>query len=104
MLANRCEEALPLWRLFGQTSDLAVAAALVLCETVANDNQFWPPTPLEAQISQEFLKWYQRIIQFNGRPTIGAINGRLELLQSRLPSVAHMLKEALAQVPAPVPA
>jgi hypothetical protein len=74
-----------------------LAAAHVLCETVANDHQFSPPAHLEAQISREFLKWYQRIIQFNGRPTIEAVNARLDSLQLRLPSVADVLREAVAQ-------
>jgi FkbM family methyltransferase len=96
-LANRCEEALPLWRQLRPESDPVLAAALVLCETAANDDQFSPPLPLEAQISREFLKWYQRLIQFNGRPTVEAVNARIDALQSRLPSVAHVLREALAQ-------
>jgi glycosyltransferase involved in cell wall biosynthesis/Tfp pilus assembly protein PilF len=96
-LANRCEEALPLWRQLRPESDPALAAALVLCETAANDDQFSPPLHLEAQISREFLKWYQRLIQFNGRPTVEAVNARIDALQSRLPSVAHVLREALAQ-------
>jgi FkbM family methyltransferase len=103
-LANRCEEALPLWRQLSPESDPAVAAALVLCELVANDEQFLPPTHREAHISREFLQWYQRLIKFNGRPAIEAVNSRIESLQSRLPSVAHMLREALAQAQAVVPA
>jgi tetratricopeptide (TPR) repeat protein len=96
-LANRCEEALPLWRQLRPESDPALAAALVLCETIANDVQFSPATQLEAQTSREFLKWYQRVIQFNGLPTIEAINARIDSLQSRLPTVAHILHEALVQ-------
>jgi tetratricopeptide (TPR) repeat protein len=96
-LANRCEEALPLWRRIRPESAPALAAALVLCETAANDDQFSPPMHLEAQISREFLKWYQRLIQFNNRSTVEAVNARIDSLQSRLPSVAHVLREALAQ-------
>jgi tetratricopeptide (TPR) repeat protein len=96
-LANRCEDALPLWRKLRPESNPALAAALVLCEMVAQDDQFSPPAHLEAQTSQEFLKWYQRVIQFNGRPTIETVNARIDSLQSRLPTVAHMLHEALAQ-------
>jgi tetratricopeptide (TPR) repeat protein len=96
-LANRCEDALPLWRQLRPESDPGMAAALVLCETVAHDVQFSPPTRLEAQISREFLKWYQRVIQFNGRPTIEAVNACIDSLQSRLPTVARMLQEAIAQ-------
>jgi tetratricopeptide (TPR) repeat protein len=103
-LANRCEEALPLWRQLSPGSDPAVAAALVLCELVANDEQFLPPTHREAHISREFLQWYRRLIKFNGRPAIEAVNARIESLQSRLPSVAHLLREALAQAQAVVPA
>ena len=96
-LANRCEEALPLWRKLRPESDLALAAVLVLCELVANDTQYSPPAHLEAQVSQEFLNWYQRVIRFNGRPTIEAVNARIDLLKSRLPTVAHMLQQALVQ-------
>ena len=96
-LANRCEEALPLWRMLRPESDPALAAVLVLCELVANDDQFSLPANLETQISREFLKWYQRVLQFNGRRTADAINLRFDSLKSRLPTVAHMLEQALAQ-------
>jgi tetratricopeptide (TPR) repeat protein len=103
-LANRCAEALPLWRQLRPESAPALAAVLVLCELVVGDAQFTPPTHLEAAISQEFLKWYQRLIQFNGRPTVETVNARIDLLQSKLPSAAHMLEEALAEADAAVPA
>ena len=97
LLGNRCEQALPLWRQLSPESDTAIAAALALCETATNDVQFTPPPHLEAQISSEFLKYYQRLIQYNGRPTIDAVNARLESLGSRLPSVTRVLEQALAQ-------
>ena len=96
-LGNRCEEALPLWRQLRPESDPAMAAVLVLCETAANDDQFSPPSHLEAQISREFLKWYQRLIQYNSQASVEAINARIDSLQSRLPSVAKVLQEAFAQ-------
>jgi len=86
-----------LWRQLHPESDPALAAVLVLCELVANDGLFSPSAHFEARISQEFLKWYQRIILFNGRPTVEAVNARIDLLQARLPTAAHMLQEALAQ-------
>jgi tetratricopeptide (TPR) repeat protein len=96
-LGNRCKEALPLWRQLHPETDPALAAALVLCETVAHDDQYSPPPHLEAQISREFLKWYQRLIQFNNRSTVEAVNARIDSLRSQLPTVANMLEKALAQ-------
>jgi tetratricopeptide (TPR) repeat protein len=100
MLVNQCAEAVPLWRQLRAETDPVLAAALLLCETVADDNQFSPPAHLETQISREFLKWYQRLIKFNGRAAIEALNARVDSLGLRLPTVARMLQVAFAEADA----
>ena len=96
-LAAKWEEALPLWRQLPNESDPSVAAALGLCETLANEAQFAPPAHLESEISREFVKWYQRLIQFGARSVIERVNTRLGALACALPSAASVLSAALAE-------
>jgi glycosyltransferase involved in cell wall biosynthesis/SAM-dependent methyltransferase len=99
LLAGKCDEALPLWRevVNGAQANATTRAALVLCETALNDSQFSPETSAEPHVSGEFVKWYQRVIQYNGRATIDAVNARLDSLAIRLPSAANVLRQALAE-------
>ena len=102
MLAGQCGAALLLWRRWPAVSNHALAGALVLCETAVGENQFAPAAAVEAAVSREFLKWYQRLLQFNARPTVDVLNARIEILERILPSAAGMLAGALAEATAEV--
>ena len=98
LLAGQCAAALPFWRRLPATSNPAIAAALVLCETVAGENQFSPAAAAEPAISREFVQWYQRLLRFAERPTMETLNSNLTRLERSLPSAAGILAGALAEV------
>ena len=104
MLAGQCDAALPLWRRLQPSSIPAFAAALVICETVAGENQFSPVWDNEIAVSQEFVTWYQKLLQFSARPTMEGLNGRIEKLEKVLPTAACILSGALAEVTETAPA
>ena len=104
MLAGQCGAALLLWRRWPAVSNHALAGALVLCETAVGENQFAPTAAAEAAVSREFVKWYQRLLQFNARPTVDVLNARIVILERILPSAAGMLAGALAEATAEVSA
>jgi GT2 family glycosyltransferase/tetratricopeptide (TPR) repeat protein len=97
MLAGQCGAALPLWRRWPPASNHALAAALVLCETAVGENQFSPEAADEAAVSRQFVKWYQKLLQFNARQTVETLNAKLEVLERTLPSAASILSSALAE-------
>ena len=97
MLAGQCDAALPLWRRWPPASDHALAAALMLCETAAGENQFSPKAADEAAISREFVKWYRKLLRFNARPTVESLNAKMAVLERMLPSAAAMLASAVAE-------
>ncbi len=101
-LAGQCEAALPLWRRLEASAappgHAQALAAIVLCETASGQSVSAPPAALETSVSREFLTWYQRLVRFNARPAVQALNARLEALQCAIPSAARLLAAALAQV------
>ena len=66
-------------------------AGLILCETAAGTNRFQPEPRDQGLLSQEFLKWYQRLLQFGARSTIDRLNERLEVLAGLVPAAAQRL-------------
>jgi hypothetical protein len=105
-LAGQRAAALPLRRRVAASADppeeAQALAAIVLCETAPGQSVSGPPTALETRVSREFLTWYQRLVRFNARAALEALNARLEPLQSAIPSAARLLAAALAQAQ-PVP-
>ncbi|MGO8677455.1 MAG: glycoside hydrolase family 99-like domain-containing protein [Limisphaerales bacterium] len=103
-LAGQCEPALPLWRRLAASLPLPAQAraiaALVLCETVSGQNVTAPPAALETLVSREFVAWYQRLVRFNARTAVLALNDRVEMLRSAIPTGARLLAAALAQAQA----
>ena len=54
----------------------------------------------ETETSQEFLKWYRRLIEEDAGAVIRALNERLADLRRALPTAASCLEEALAEAKA----
>ena len=102
MLGRQPALALPLWRRLAEAGAPAPAAAFILCELACTSAVTSFPLPLqpalEAAISQEFLKWYQRLILFKAGRILGDVNRSLNRLDSVLPSAAQRLRAALAEV------
>jgi glycosyltransferase involved in cell wall biosynthesis/tetratricopeptide (TPR) repeat protein len=96
-LAGQCDAALPLWRRWPPASNHALAAALVVCETAVGESRFSPAAAAEVAVSREFVAWYQRLLQFDARPTVETLNTNIERLERVLPSAAGLLASALAE-------
>ena len=102
LLAGRAEEAVAAWRQTQPENNPVALGALVLCETASHQNSPPPPAHLEPSVSQEFLRWYQRLVQFGAGALLTQVNGRLDTLRAILPSAASVLTAALAEAnPAP---
>ena len=56
------------------------------------------PPANEAEVSQEFLNWYRRLIQFRAADGVATVGERLEMLALVLPSAARALDKLLEQV------
>ena len=70
----------------------------MICETAMGENQFSPAAGAEVAVSLEFVKWYQKLLQFNARSTMETLNAGIESLGGVLPTAAGMLAGALAEV------
>jgi hypothetical protein len=55
------------------------------------------PPPAEKLVSQEFLKWYRRLIKFKAVSVVNQINEKLNDLQTILPSAVGVLGVAMKQ-------
>ena len=55
-------------------------------------------------MSREFLKWYQRLVQYQAKATAARLNDRVDVLRRFLPSAAALLSAAMAEVDEPVTA
>jgi tetratricopeptide (TPR) repeat protein len=96
-LSEQCSQALPLWRQLEADHDPARTAALIICETILGENAFLPSPADEALVSQEFVRWYQRLLQFHAYHVVELLNARLNSLKSTLPSAFRWLNQALAE-------
>jgi glycosyltransferase involved in cell wall biosynthesis/Tfp pilus assembly protein PilF len=103
-LGGQCEAALPLWRRLAASAappaQAQAIAAAVLCEAASGQNVSAPPAALETSVSREFVTWYQRLVRFNARTAVEALNARVEALEGAIPSAARLLAAALAQAQA----
>ena len=75
-------------------------AALIICKIVNGSANKLAAPASEAEMSQEFLKWYRRLIEANAGAVIRALNERLPDLRRVLPTAANCLEEALAEAKA----
>ena len=100
-LSGQCEAALALWRQLPAEQNPALAAPRVLCETIREENRFAPTPESEPLIAREFLKWYRRLVHYGQRPTIEALNARLDRLERILPSAARPLAAVVAEALGP---
>jgi glycosyltransferase involved in cell wall biosynthesis/tetratricopeptide (TPR) repeat protein len=104
LLSGQCDAALPLWRQLQPGADPVSQAALVICETVVAESQYYPGAELEGKVSHEFLKWYRRLVAYKARTVLHELNTRLEQWQGLLPTAARTLSAALAEAQEAVPA
>jgi predicted Zn-dependent protease len=102
MLSQKPALALPLWTRLADAGTPVPTGALIICELACTNAVKSFPLSLEQRlevaISQEFLKWYQRLISFNAGKLLSDLNSNLDRLDRVLPSAAQRLRAALTEV------
>jgi glycosyltransferase involved in cell wall biosynthesis/Tfp pilus assembly protein PilF len=99
-LTGHPESALPLWRRVETRAHPPALAALVVCETVLADHRYQPPASLTAAITNEFVRWYRRLLEFGAENVVRQLNTRRAALARVLPPAARLLEAALAEAAA----
>ena len=97
LLNQQVESALPFWSQAYSPDSPRSEAALILCEVLTGQCQRNLPPPAEKLVSQEFLKWYRRLIKFKAVSVVNQINEKLNDLQTILPSAVGVLGVAMKQ-------
>ncbi|MBI3416683.1 MAG: glycosyltransferase [Verrucomicrobia bacterium] len=100
LLNGDAKAALPWWRKAHSPTQPGQFAALIVCEVLNGNVGKLAPPANEIETSQEFLKWYRRLIETNAGTVIRALNERLADLRRILPTAASCLDEALAEAKA----
>ena len=96
LLTQQYVDALPFWRqLNGHPRALS---ARLHCELMQGEFSIDGPPANEAEVSQEFLNWYRRLIQFRAADGVATVGERLEMLALVLPSAARALGKLMEQV------
>jgi glycosyltransferase involved in cell wall biosynthesis/FMN phosphatase YigB (HAD superfamily) len=102
LLSGDAEMALALWKEHGRMNLATHAAATLVCEA-ALGHPVHPPAPQQATaISQEFLKWCQRLMKSGATDVFSGITTHLDRWESALPAAAQALRAALVEAEAPM--
>jgi len=94
LLSGKPNEALPLWRQVRKVDDPRIDAAEILCAILSGESPASPPPNNEANVSQEFLKWYRRLLNWGEQPTLLRLNESVAVLRTVLPGAAAALEAA----------
>jgi tetratricopeptide (TPR) repeat protein len=95
LCSGNAMEALPLWQKLSSAQNPLSLAPLVICEVVNDMTGRTLPSAEEPAVSQEFLKWYRRLLGAENTKLIHELNGRLKSLERILPSAATILEAAV---------
>jgi GT2 family glycosyltransferase/tetratricopeptide (TPR) repeat protein len=96
-LSGQTAAALPVWTRAGSPGSARHFAALTLCEVLGGNCQRKFSPGQEKAVSQEFLKWYRRLISYRASTSIKAINEKLEDFQAIVPTAVQALSVAMKQ-------
>jgi tetratricopeptide (TPR) repeat protein len=96
LLNQQIEPALSLWQRWQDPANARHGAALVLCQCLCGQEPTCP-SDKERTVSQEFLKWYRKLISYGANAVVGALNGKLSLLKAAVPSATRLLEQALLE-------
>jgi tetratricopeptide (TPR) repeat protein len=99
LLAGRPGEALPLFRALGAEASVSNRAALLLCQLVATDGSR-PSLANVADLNQNFLQWYRRLVDWNSVEVVQSLNARMDVIAEVLPGAAKILQSVLADLEA----
>ncbi len=98
LLSGQPEAALPLWRQLAIGGKPLPLGALILCETAVGKNECASPPELAAAVTQEFVHWYRRLLEFGAEPTVLRVNAGVAGLERVLPRAAELLRAVIADV------
>jgi GT2 family glycosyltransferase/Tfp pilus assembly protein PilF len=101
LLAGQVEAALPLWRQLGESGKASSLGALILCETAVGDHRCVVPEAQAATVTQEFVHWYRRLLEFGAEPTVVRVNAGVAGLERVLSRAAQLLRAVIAEASAP---
>ena len=100
LLSGQSADALPLWREHHAPNHPTQVAALFICEASTGAHPTPPAPGMAAAVSQEFIKWCQRLAAFGAATTLQALQAHLDRWAHALPSAAHIFRQAVAEVAA----
>jgi GT2 family glycosyltransferase len=103
LLAGRAAESLALWRKVAAVNDPRIVAARAICAAATGEKLPVATEGSEPVVSQEFLKWYRRLLRWGAENLVVDINEHVSLVRNELPTAAAALEAVLteaAQVPA----
>jgi len=95
LLSGKPALALPLW----QQSEVSTAsrkAAGILCQ-LASGEDVRPVETGEEEVSREFIRWYQRILQYGRTDVAVSLNQAMSKLEIALPTAGRVLRTAMAE-------
>ena len=104
LLGQQVEAALPFWVEAQEQGSARRLAALTICEFLTGHCRRRFASADERLVSQEFLKWYRRLIAFGAHSLVRQLNERLAELGDILPGAVGVLTAALKQAEAAAPA
>ena len=97
LLCGHAAAALPLWRRVATVSSPSHQAGLIICQIVSDEETTRVAADAEAAVSQEFIRWYQRLLAAGATKTAVTLNERLDHVTSTLPTAGKALGSALAE-------
>jgi tetratricopeptide (TPR) repeat protein len=101
LLAGQPAEALPLWRKLAIGGKPSSLGALILCEAAVGKCDSAPPPELAGAVTQEFVRWYRRLLEVGAEPTVLRVNAGVAGLGRVLPRAAELLRAVIAEAGTP---
>jgi glycosyltransferase involved in cell wall biosynthesis/tetratricopeptide (TPR) repeat protein len=99
LLAGDPTAAAPLWLKIG-VPDAQAHAGVLICQVLLGQ-PLEPVKARESDVSQAFLRWYQRLIQAGAATTVGKLNSSLKKLSKVLPTASALLQRAFQEASEP---
>ena len=95
LLSGKPALAMPLWQQAG-VSTASRKAAGILCQ-LASGEDVRPVETGEEEVSREFIRWYQRILQYGRTDVAVSLNQAMSNLEIALPTAGRVLRTAMAE-------
>lgn len=96
LLGQDIDGALQWWQRLAAPLHPRALAGRILCECL-RDLDGTVSLTAEPAVSQEFLNWYRRLVQWQASEVVHAINDKIDALRSVLPTAVRVLEQALLE-------